>query len=160
MAGMLIFIYYRCQLNANLNVKIMDIPIKSWEDILESNYNLLIWLGTSNHDLFSSAAPDTTMSKLYHEKILKIPPEQHISGLGYYKSAEKITDGSSILMIKENPIYTILGFCGYAKIKTLEYFSKGMATLILIVLFIHFRTQIWLKIKFFSFYIQTAVSAI
>jgi hypothetical protein len=122
MAGMLLFTYYRCQLNANLNVKKMDIPMKSWEDILESNYNLLIWLGGSNHDLFSLAAPGTTMSKLYHEKILKIPPEQHISGLGWAKSAEKITDGSSILMTKENNFYTILGFCGYTKIKQLEYF--------------------------------------
>jgi hypothetical protein len=99
MAGMLIFTYYRCQLNANLNVKIMDIPIKSWEDILDSNYNLLIWMGGYTQDVFSLAAPATTLSKLYHENILKIPPEQHISGFGWTKSAEKITDGSSILMI-------------------------------------------------------------
>jgi hypothetical protein len=128
MSGMLIFMYYRCQLNANLNVKITAIPMKSWEDILESNYNLLIFLGSNNLEWFSLAAPDTTMSKLYHEKIMKIPPEQHISGLGYSKSAEKITDGSSILMIEETPYYTKLGFCGYAKIKALEYFSKGTAT--------------------------------
>jgi hypothetical protein len=128
MAGMLIFTYYRCQLNANLNVKIMDMPIKSWEDILESNYNLLIWMGSYIQDMFSLAAPDTTLSKLYHEKILKIPPEQDISGLGWSKSAEKITDGSSILMTQEMYYYKKLGFCGYAKIKTLEYFSKGMTT--------------------------------
>jgi hypothetical protein len=119
MAGMLIFTYYRCQLNANLNVKLMDIPIKSWEDILESNYNLLILIGSYYYEWFSLAAPDTTMSKLYHEKIMKIPPEQHIDSLGYSKSAEKITDGSSILMVHETPYYTKLGFCGYAKIKTL-----------------------------------------
>jgi hypothetical protein len=112
----------------------MDIPIKSWEDILERNYNLLIWLGSSYLEVFSLAAPDTTLSKLYHKNILKIPPEQHISGLGYSKSAEKITDGSSILMINEMPYYTKLGFCGYAKIKTLEYFSKGMASKTLVVL--------------------------
>jgi hypothetical protein len=128
MAGMLIFTYYRCQLNANLNVKIMNIPLKSWEDILESNYNLLLWWGSAYIEVFSLAAPDTTLSKLYHEKMLKIPPEQHINGLGYSKSAEKITDGSSILMINKLPYYKNLGFCGYAEIKTLEYFPKGMAT--------------------------------
>jgi hypothetical protein len=128
MSGMLLFTYYRCQLNANLNVKRMDIPIKTWEDILESNYNLLTWYGSNYLDLFKLAAPDTIMSKLYHEKILKIPPEQHISGLGFSKSAEKITDGSSILLINELPYYNKLGFCGYAEIKTLQYVSKGMAT--------------------------------
>jgi hypothetical protein len=128
MAGMLTFTYYKCQLNANLNVKITDIPIKSWEDVLESNYNLLISLGSSIQELFSLAAPGTTMSKLYYEKVLKIPPEQHISGLGWSKAAEKITDGSSIVMAEEIPYFTKLGFCGYANIKTLEYFSKRMAT--------------------------------
>jgi hypothetical protein len=124
MAGMLIFTYYRCQLNANLNVKIMDIPIKSWKDILESHYNLLIWHGSAYVDMFILADPDTTLSKLYHEKIMTIPPEQHISGLGYSKSADKITDGSSILMIQPIPYFTKLGFCGYAEIKALKYFSK------------------------------------
>ncbi len=50
--GMLILIYYRCQLNAGLNVRILDIPIKSWEDVLASDKDFLIWRGTSLEDAF------------------------------------------------------------------------------------------------------------
>ncbi len=49
---MLVLIYYRCQLNAGLNVRILDLEIKSWEDVLDSDKDFLLWRGTSVEDSF------------------------------------------------------------------------------------------------------------
>lgn len=123
MAGMLMFTYYRCQLNANLNVKHLDMPIKSWEDILDSKYNLLVYLGSYYLDFFTLAPLDTILSKIYHEKILTIPSEEHINSLGYSGSAAKILDGSSIVLMSSGPYYEELDFCDVMEIKELEYIS-------------------------------------
>ncbi len=50
--GMMVLIAYRCQLNAGLNVKIVDIPIKTWEDVLASDKKLLMWINTTDDAYF------------------------------------------------------------------------------------------------------------
>ena len=45
--GMLIFMLYRGTLNASLNVKRTELPIKSWNDVLASRKDLLVWEGAS-----------------------------------------------------------------------------------------------------------------
>ncbi len=53
--GMMILIVYRAQLNAALNVRILKIPTTSWEDVLQSDKNLMIWRGSSIEAIFKNS---------------------------------------------------------------------------------------------------------
>ena len=45
MSTFIVFIYYRAQMNAVLNVKVLDYDIETWQDILDSSLDVLIHLG-------------------------------------------------------------------------------------------------------------------
>ena len=67
---MFAFIAYRAQLNAGLNVRILDIPIKSWEDVLMSDKDFLIWMGTSIEMQFRESPKGSVMRNIYEKKVL------------------------------------------------------------------------------------------
>jgi hypothetical protein len=95
---MLVLIHYRSQLNAALNVKVLNLPINSWEDLAESDCNVLVWMGTQVHDIFKFAESGTAKQVIYDKHITHLPPEEFLSGLGYEGGIKKVIDGSSVLV--------------------------------------------------------------
>ena len=41
--------YYKAMMNAALNADNNKIPIDSWFDVEKSNYNVLVWFGSTGH---------------------------------------------------------------------------------------------------------------
>ena len=57
-------------MNAFLSIKNYNLPINSFEDILDSPMELLIYGGTSTEDLFRSSHPDSVYGRIYKAKLL------------------------------------------------------------------------------------------
>ena len=91
--GFILLSYYRAQMNAALNVEVDNMPIKSWEDVKNSNYKVLIWLGTISEEKFKNAPKESALNNIYNDQILTVPEEKHISKLGYQKSVSLILNG-------------------------------------------------------------------
>ena len=91
--GFILLSYYRAQMNAALNVEVDNMPIKSWKDVQNSNYKVLIWLGTISEEKFKNAPKESALNNIYVDKILTVPEETHISQLGYQKSVPLIMNG-------------------------------------------------------------------
>ncbi len=53
--GMIVLLSYRGLLNASLNVRVVNIPIQTWEDVLASDKDLLLFQGTSIEAIFSQS---------------------------------------------------------------------------------------------------------
>ena len=41
----LIFLFYRAQMSAEVNVKVLQEPIQTWEDVLNSQFDVIMHLG-------------------------------------------------------------------------------------------------------------------
>ena len=80
-------------MNAVLDVEVDNMPIKSWEDVQNSNYKVLIWLGTISEEKFKNAPKGSVLNNIYIDKILIVPEETHISKLGYHNSVPLILNG-------------------------------------------------------------------
>jgi hypothetical protein len=122
---MLLLIYYRAQLNASLNVKIINLPIKSWEDLAKSDFNVLIYKEAYGESFFKDADSGEVLRQIYDNQIAPLPTEQHINGLGYFGAISKILDGSSVI-VGELEVYELAGEypCQIIDVKPLQYASK------------------------------------
>ena len=94
-------------MNASLNVYAENLPINSWEDLLSSNYNLLIWQGTAAEDQFKSAPNFSILNKLYYEKILTVPEENHLQNIGYHGALQYILRNEAVAFVEFEP-YSML----------------------------------------------------
>ena len=76
---------YRGTLNAALNVKRTELPIKSWNDVLTSHKDFLVWEGSSAPDSLKHSS-DPTHQKVYDEKVLQTPTERNLHVIGYNRA--------------------------------------------------------------------------
>jgi hypothetical protein len=101
---MLVLIHYRAQLNASLNVKIVNLPINSWEDLAESDLNVLIYTDSSFESFFSDNPHGSTLRQIYDKQIAPLSTEEHLNGLGFNGAISKILDESSVI-VNEIDVY-------------------------------------------------------
>ena len=64
--GFIVLCYYKAQMNAAFNVYVEKIPIESWDDVLLSDYQVLVWTGTSAEFVFK-LAPEGTDSDSFDQ---------------------------------------------------------------------------------------------
>ncbi len=89
------WIFYRCMLNASLNVKIFQLPIKSWEDLANSDYGVSLWRG-SYLDAMLSQSPDGSVKKrIFDEKVQHTVP---LNDMTVEESIDKVLDGSIVIL--------------------------------------------------------------
>ncbi len=105
--GMFNLIAYRCMLNASLNVKFYQLPINSWEDIVHSDFDVMIWQGGAVDSMLTNSPPGSVMQKIYEEKIKH---SDVLNGFSTKEAIGKVLDGSSIIFdylgtYKEMPEY-------------------------------------------------------
>ena len=93
--GFILMSYYRGMLNAALNVDMNEIPIKTWEDVLQSHYKILVIIGTIHEDRFKYG--DDVRKQIHKEKILTVEHEKQLQNIGYGKSVPAITSGDYLV---------------------------------------------------------------
>ncbi len=69
-AGMFMLIVYRAIFNAFLAVEVFRVPLQSWEDVLESQYNVILQTNPHTYELFSLAPSGTVFNKIFKKKIV------------------------------------------------------------------------------------------
>jgi hypothetical protein len=118
---MVVVLHYKAQLNAALNVKVLNLPINSWEDIAASEFKVLIWIGSAVETFFKLAEEGTAMKEIYDNKILAIPVTQHLNGISYSGSIPKMLDDSSVT-ISELEVFELMKEypCEVIDVKTLQ----------------------------------------
>ena len=110
---------YRGTLNAALNVKRTELPIKSWNDVLASQKDLLVWEGSSAPASLKHSS-DLTHQKVYHEKVLQTPTERNLHVIGYNRARDEIMNGNAIVYTHSTPLLIMPEYpCGIVDIPTL-----------------------------------------
>lgn len=72
-------------MNAALNADNNKIPIDSWFDVEKSNYNVLVWFGSTGEAKFRmplSGKLGKTLKNIYQEKILSVPTDERLNNIG------------------------------------------------------------------------------
>ena len=116
--GFILLCYYKAQMNAALNVVVDNMPIKSWKDVYNSHYKLLVWFGTVNSQLFSNAPKGSVLHKIYVEKILTVSEDRYLNNIGYTKSVPFILNGEYLVYEELMPYLSSNDYpCGITKIK-------------------------------------------
>ena len=93
--GFVILTYYKAMLNAALNVDVNNLPFKSWEEVANSNYKVLVLMGTVNEEYFKFG--NDIKQKIYREKIITVRPVQQLQNIGVQGSIEAIVSDKYIV---------------------------------------------------------------
>ena len=119
---MLIFIHYRAQMNAALNVKITNLPVNSWEDIYSSKTPVLTSLGGTNENYFSSAHKGSILRKIYDDILTQIDQDKHLSGTDkHLKGKEGLLKGRSVVFYNEQSYMSMSEYpCEFTDIPALK----------------------------------------
>ena len=116
--GFILLCYYKAQMNAALNVEVDNMPIKSWEDVYNSHYKLLVWFGTVNSQLFSNAPKGSVLHKIHVEKILTVSEDRYLNNIGYTKSVPFVLNGEYLVYEELMPYLSSNDYpCGITEIK-------------------------------------------
>ena len=111
--GLIVLSYYKAQMNAALNVDNNEIPIKTWADIAQSDYKLLVWKGSLHYNWFKEAhnqkPQNKVFMKIFNEKI------ETFNDIGFEGTIPKILSGKYLALsicgpfveMKENPCQII-----------------------------------------------------
>lgn len=98
--GFISLTYYKAQMNAALNADINNIPLQNWNDVAESNYKVLVWIGTVDEAKFSNV-PDGELGKvlkdIYTNQILVVPVEKQLQKIGMKESVSAMLSGDYIV---------------------------------------------------------------
>ena len=123
LSGMLIFIHYRAQMNAALNVKITTLPVNSWEDIYAKKIPVLISLGGTTESYFSSSPHGSTKRKIYDDIITKIDKEKHLTGVDkHLKGKAALLTSRSVVFYNEQSYMAMPEYpCEFTDIPSLKY---------------------------------------
>ena len=92
--GMITFTHYECIFASTLIVESNEIPFQAWEEVLESDANLLIWKGGSFESLLKDSPSGSTLRRIYEEKIEPLTPEESVNHLGYGGTIPLILSGN------------------------------------------------------------------
>ena len=92
--GFIILTYYKAQMNAALNSGVEDAPLYSWKDILDSNYGLLVNVGSSSEAKFKHALNGSVLKMIYESKI---PHERQLQNLEMEKTLQLLLNGEYLV---------------------------------------------------------------
>ncbi len=101
--GMLNVIFYRCMLNAALNVRIINLAFNGWEDILDSDHDVTIWKGGSLESLMKNSPPGSELRRAYEEKVVF---SDSLNTMTVDESITHVTDSKTVLFTSMDS-YTI-----------------------------------------------------
>ncbi len=87
--------YYRALLKAALSVRAFKLSINSYEDILDSNLDVLVWKNGAPEDKFRLAAPGSIHRQIYEMKIHNKPGVNEVGG--HAESMELVRKGRAVL---------------------------------------------------------------
>ena len=73
--AIVLFAYYGADLTMKMTVKEQAVPLRSFDDMANSDYEVGIREGTYYYDIWRSAPPDTPFHKMFPE-IRTIPKDQ------------------------------------------------------------------------------------
>ena len=95
--GFVVLCHYRAMMNAALNVDIKNFPINNWKELDESNFKVLLIIGSIIEDKFKHAPDGSTLKNIYDEKIAVIPDHEQIGAIGPKGSIDKVMSGGYII---------------------------------------------------------------
>ena len=72
--------YYKALLKAALSVRNLKLPINSFQDILDSDLDLILWKNGALEDSFRLSAPDSDMKRIHESKIKDKPGANDLGG--------------------------------------------------------------------------------
>ena len=116
---MLIFMLYRGTLNASLNVKRTELAIKSWNDVLASHKDFLVWEGASAAAALKHSG-DPMQARVYSEKVLATPSQRNLQSIGYEAAREEIMKGRALVYSHSTPFLIMPDYpCGIVDVPSL-----------------------------------------
>ena len=120
---MIIFIHYRAQMNAALNVKITTLPVNSWEEIHAKKMPVWTSLGGTNERYFSMSPKDSAMRKVYEDIIKKQGPDDNLNSKeSRIKGKEALLKGNAVIFYSDKSYMSMPEYpCEFTDIKLLQY---------------------------------------
>ena len=116
--GFILLCYYKAQMNAALNVEVDNMPIKSWEDVYNSHYKLLVWFGTVTAQRLSNAPKGSLLHNIYLEKVQTVSEDYYLNNIGFTKSVPLILSGEYLVFDELMPYLLSEDYpCGITEIK-------------------------------------------
>ena len=116
--GFILLCYYKAQMNAALNVEVDNMPIKSWEDVYNSHYKLLVWFGTVTAQRLSNAPKGSLLHNIYLEKVQTVSEDYYLNNIGFTKSVPLILSGEYLVFDELMPYLSSEDYpCGITEIK-------------------------------------------
>ena len=73
-------------MNAALNVEVDNMPIQSWQDLYQSQYQILTVPGTFPYSKFTNAPEGSLMNKIYKEKVKTVPRHKQLGAITFEES--------------------------------------------------------------------------
>ena len=93
-------------MNAFLAVKTFTYPINSYDDILDSDFDLVVWKGTIWEDLYKLAPSGSLFKSIYHAKVKDFPGMKELGGseetLALVEKGETLYGGSLAPLFSSN----------------------------------------------------------
>lgn len=119
--GFALLSYYRAAMNAALNVFKEELPIKNWDDILESDYRFFVWLGTSDESMLKDAPESSVQRKIYEEKVAPNLEQINLNSHGLEKVLDYVADDSSLMLYDLNAVRFFPGYsCNFTHVKSTQ----------------------------------------
>ncbi len=98
--GMTVWIHYISQLNANLNVKVMQLPLSSYEDLVNSDFKFLLWTDTANEHQYKFSPKGSIRREVYEKKLKLQGPDDSLNSLGMKGAIDKVLKGEAVVYVE------------------------------------------------------------
>jgi hypothetical protein len=72
-----------------------DIPIRSFQDVIDQKYKIVVIPSSSQHNLMKSALPGSPMHKVYYESM----DGNSDAFMGFFEWLKKVKDGKTLIFI-------------------------------------------------------------
>ncbi len=101
--------------------QVIQLPISSWEDVRDSDYNLIVWRNGVVEDMLRESPKGSAMRQIYEKKLLNQPEELHLNRMGYDESINHVLDSSSVLYTLIGPYLLMEGYpCDFVEVQQLK----------------------------------------
>ena len=106
--AMFLMIAYRATMNAFLTVKTFSLPIDSYEDILDTDMNVIVWKGTIWEDMFALSPKGSPFQTIHQTKVQSQLGLKELGGID--KALEIVQKGhalysGSLVPLLNTPFY-------------------------------------------------------
>lgn len=120
--GFILLSNYKAQLNAALNVYIDKIPFKTWYDIANSDYKILVYADGAGEEIFIYSKNDSILHRIYNEKVKSVPLELQLQNIKSIEDqADVIKNGKYMIFTASSDFTDFPDFpCKITQIKSPE----------------------------------------